>query len=287
MPGCHSETAEHSECGFPAKQLGVSDLLTTQRLTIRPIEADDWRAIQDIWKRIAASEYAQYDIPKATEDKEVQDKITVWASFAGSRNQQYYAVCLEEKVIGFVSFIGDGNTYDINFGFHSAYYHRGYAKESISALLQELRRKGTFSVTAGTGLSNRPSVGLLESLGFTFLRPELVTFFNDAQGNPIYFEGGVFERILQPQEIAKQVRRICRYEKILQEAQALLQETDASSDLSAFQPKLQKLSDYYGSDAWKADLQSDEDGLLPEGLPRGVLSEDGIYNVLEEFKERF
>ena len=261
-------------------------MLTTKRLTIRPIEADDWRAIQEIWKSIAESEYAQYDMPKDTEDSEVRERISVWASFAGSRDHQHYAVCLEGKVIGFVSFDGDGKTYEISYGYHSSYYRKGYARESISALLQELRRQGAYQVTAGSGLSNRPSVGLLESLGFTFLRPELVTFFNDAQGNPIYFEGAVYERVLQPQDVAKQVRRICRNETRLQQAQKLLQENAPDAELRSFLPQLQKLADYYGSEAWKADLESDEQGLLPDGLLRGVLSEDGIYNVLEDFRER-
>ncbi|MBK6087256.1 DUF4298 domain-containing protein, partial [Ruminococcus difficilis] len=33
------------------------------------------------------------------------------------------------------------------------------------------------------------------------------------------------------------------------------------------------------------DFAADEAGLLPKGLKRGVLSEDGIYNLLEEYKE--
>jgi hypothetical protein len=43
---------------------------------------------------------------------------------------------------------------------------------------------------------------------------------------------------------------------------------------------LGKLSEYYGSAAWKRDFAADEAGLLPKDLKRGVLSEDGIYNML-------
>ena len=39
------------------------------------------------------------------------------------------------------------------------------------------------------------------------------------------------------------------------------------------------------SDEWKRDFADDEAGLLPKKLPRGVLSEDGIYNLLEEYRE--
>ncbi|MBO7473157.1 MAG: DUF4298 domain-containing protein [Ruminococcus sp.] len=48
---------------------------------------------------------------------------------------------------------------------------------------------------------------------------------------------------------------------------------------------VRQLSDYYGSAAWKRDFAADEAGLLPGTLKRGVLSEDGIYDLLEEFEQ--
>ena len=43
---------------------------------------------------------------------------------------------------------------------------------------------------------------------------------------------------------------------------------------------LKVLEKYYTSADWKKDFSLDEAGLLPAGLKRGVLSEDGIYNLL-------
>lgn len=45
------------------------------------------------------------------------------------------------------------------------------------------------------------------------------------------------------------------------------------------------MSDYYGSKQWREDFEADEQGLYPEDLKRGVLSEDGVYNLLEQNKE--
>ena len=45
------------------------------------------------------------------------------------------------------------------------------------------------------------------------------------------------------------------------------------------------LNEYLGSDDWKTDLSADEAGVLPADLKRGVLSEDGIWNLLEEWRE--
>lgn len=53
----------------------------------------------------------------------------------------------------------------------------------------------------------------------------------------------------------------------------------------AFQVKIKELEDYYTSQAWKDDYVLDESGKLPVNLKRGVLSEDGIYEVLERNKE--
>ena len=47
----------------------------------------------------------------------------------------------------------------------------------------------------------------------------------------------------------------------------------------------QKLEDYYKSQQWKDDFAMDEAGEFPDKLKRGVLSEDGIYNLLERNKE--
>lgn len=59
------------------------------------------------------------------------------------------------------------------------------------------------------------------------------------------------------------------------------------SALNAFelvQGDIRLLDEYYGSDEWKADFAADEAGLLPEDLKRGVLSEDGLYNLLEDYR---
>lgn len=45
------------------------------------------------------------------------------------------------------------------------------------------------------------------------------------------------------------------------------------------------LSDYLESPDFETDFEAEERGELPENLPRGVLSEDGIYDALETQRE--
>ena len=49
-------------------------------------------------------------------------------------------------------------------------------------------------------------------------------------------------------------------------------------------PELKELENYYTSPEWKEDYAADEAGLLPEGLKRGVLSQDGISDLLDRFR---
>ena len=58
-----------------------------------------------------------------------------------------------------------------------------------------------------------------------------------------------------------------------------------TGELKAFQPEIERLESYYTSQQWKDDFALDEAGKLPDSLKRGVLSEDGIYDLLERNKE--
>jgi hypothetical protein len=61
--------------------------------------------------------------------------------------------------------------------------------------------------------------------------------------------------------------------------------TKLSEALEAYrsvQDELSILNSYYGSDEWKQDFADDEAGRLPKDLKRGVLSEDGVWDVLSE-----
>ena len=48
--------------------------------------------------------------------------------------------------------------------------------------------------------------------------------------------------------------------------------------------KLKALTEYYEDGRWLSDYTLDEWGCLPPCLKRGVLSQDGVYNLLEKLK---
>ncbi|MCR5782257.1 MAG: GNAT family N-acetyltransferase [Clostridia bacterium] len=79
-----------------------------------------------------------------------------------------------------------------------------------------------------------------------------------------------------------QIERITEYEKILDEANSLLESDPDSDRLSSLTASLET---YYTSPLWKKDFADDEAGLLPKSLKRGVLSEDGISDLLTRYDE--
>ena len=81
----------------------------------------------------------------------------------------------------------------------------------------------------------------------------------------------------------KQTERINDMEQLMERASSAVINFSAALDKYVeVQQAIAALSDYYGSDEWKQDFADDEAGLLPADLKRGVLSEDGIWNLLAD-----
>ena len=168
--------------------------ITTDRLVLRFIQPEDWQAIRDIWLDFAASPFAQYDKPHNTDPEDVRARIARWAAFSASGTaHMFFAVCLAGEVIGYIAFNERAVGHEIGYCFHSAHHGQGYAREAHAAALSHLRGLGLTHFTAGTALNNTPSVRLLTSLGFQLVGTEDVSFYQDAEGRPVVFEGGIFE----------------------------------------------------------------------------------------------
>lgn len=84
----------------------------------------------------------------------------------------------------------------------------------------------------------------------------------------------------------QQLARIRLMERHLNRATAAVKRLEAAFDKwEDAQEAIAALEEYYGSDLWKQDLADDEAGRLPADLKRGVLSEDGIWNLLTDARD--
>ena len=104
---------------------------------------------------------------------------------------------MQDAVIGYAALNKREDGFELGYCFHSAYHRKGYARESISAILDAAKDMGAAKITVGTALNNTPSVRLLTSLGFVPVGTETVSFYKDEEGNDITFEGGEFELLLR------------------------------------------------------------------------------------------
>ena len=80
--------------------------------------------------------------------------------------------------------------------------------------------------------------------------------------------------------------RITHYEGILDRAERTAEQLEEALDaFHGIGDELRALEAYYTGPDWLEDYEADEAGLLPPGLKRGVLSEDGIDHLLERVRE--
>ena len=87
-------------------------------------------------------------------------------------------------------------------------------------------------------------------------------------------------------ERKKQLARIRQMERRYRAVTAAMKRLNAALDKwEAVQDDIAALSEYYSSQEWRKDFEDDEAGLLPEDQKRGVLSEDGLWNLLDSCKE--
>lgn len=86
--------------------------------------------------------------------------------------------------------------------------------------------------------------------------------------------------------MTREFKRISEMEEIFDEVAAAQDSLERAVDnYKSLQDKVRKLEDYYSGDQWIEDFAMDERGEIPADIKRGVLSEDGIYVLLERNSE--
>lgn len=82
------------------------------------------------------------------------------------------------------------------------------------------------------------------------------------------------------------IERIKQMETLMDQCLAVLEAKHYSKEeLIAIAPTITQLEKYYTSKQWQRDYAADTAGRLPHNLKRGVLSEDGIWNLLETWQK--
>ena len=78
-----------------------------------------------------------------------------------------------------------------------------------------------------------------------------------------------------------QLKRIAYMETILNEASSAVEALhSALARYEEMMPRIRELEAYYTGPQWMRDYEDDCAGRLPDGLLRGVLSEDAVHDLL-------
>lgn len=111
----------------------------------------------------------------------------------------------------------------------------------------------------------------------------------------IFDENGILERIIEKVDTKNAAGQIIAgmpaSEKENAERIVRIQGMEAAFDrvsaagAGAAPADVALLKEYMDSGQWRLDYEADEAGEIPPALKRGVLSQDGLYNLLEELRE--
>ena len=82
----------------------------------------------------------------------------------------------------------------------------------------------------------------------------------------------------------QQISRIVKYESIFNETLKMMEDPD-NVNTEDLRKNIDSLESYYTSEEWKKDYADDEAGVIPNNIKRGVLSQDGISDLLDKYQQ--
>ncbi len=92
--------------------------------------------------------------------------------------------------------------------------------------------------------------------------------------------------MMTKEEIGYAVERVEHLEKIFDEVKESFISDKNFFENKKMQVKVSLLTQYLESGQWLRDFELDEKGELPKELKRGILSEDGLYNLIADIEQK-
>lgn len=165
--------------------------LKTDRLSIRPFVVND---IEDTYEIYSKEEVCKYLLEDAwnnsTKEKEFNKKLN--NKNLDKNSALSLAVILNEKVIGDISiwYTGMKETVEIGFVFNPKFAKKGYAQESVKAVIKELfNNYKVHRIQANLDARNTSSANLCNNLGMRQEAHFLKDFWNKGEWTDSYVYG--------------------------------------------------------------------------------------------------
>ena len=283
--------------------------LETKRLLLRPLTLDDAQAVFE-W--VSDEQVARYMVYNTYENIE---QVYAWlTSIQDSikRHQEYhfgYVRKEDGKLIGSGSIGPDSRRegfWYFGYNFRRDSWGMGYATEATRAMIQFAHDTfGADKFSSSHVEPNRASGHVMEKCGLRFEKySEFHKLDGSGQARSMDYVGD-WDSFLQEtmqyngsnssygdghtqafSDLQEVITRVTHMEEYMDEvAESLRTAPDSLKTNVALRAKVRALTDYMDSGQWLRDYKCDERGELPTDLKRGVLSEDGLYNLLTEIRE--
>ena len=166
-------------------------IIETKRTKIRKLKYRDWQDLAVIFADFEQSSYRDYDAKMPLDPFGVKLVIGIDLLVGG-----YYTVLRKEDdaMLGYISTLGIFQK-EIGYAFKQRFQGQGYALEAVEGVLAYLHEeKGYDRFKAVAALENKPSVRLLDRLGFTMVKTRQMYLRMDRQGRPLMFTAGVYQK---------------------------------------------------------------------------------------------
>jgi RimJ/RimL family protein N-acetyltransferase len=163
-------------------------IVTTERLTVRPFDAADVSATYLSW--LNDGEHMRFSNQRF--ETHTRDSALEYLSSFGGIDSVFLAIELSDhaQLVGTATVFANVNhgTADIGVMIGSEQEGRGFARESVRAIMEALDTQGFRKITIGTSAQNVGMLRVIESLGFhpdgVKLRQEII---NGAEVDVLYF----------------------------------------------------------------------------------------------------
>lgn len=150
----------------------MHEVLTTDRLTLRPLKTTDAADFARLVNNPAICRNTgtfPYPFPKCS----VEGRVQIFCSQAATGYSHHWAIIWQDQFIGVVGLFGKTETREIGYWLGEPFWGQGLMKEALSGLIRHLVKKTpNLRMIAGVFTDNPASAHLLKTIGFT-QKPEL------------------------------------------------------------------------------------------------------------------
>ncbi len=257
-------------------------ILETERLILRPWKESDAESLYEYAKDPDVGPIAGWPTHQSVEESRtvIKEEFSI---------PECYAICEKENdiAIGAIALKLNGQTdmterddeCEVGYWLGKPFWGRGYMPEAAREIIRHgFEDLGMTTIWCGYYDGNEKSRRVQEKVGFIYhhtydeVPVPLLNEVRVGHTNYLTKESWMIERINKMEFYFDVLQNVAKEDPSEIKRNDLLQEM------------YQRLMQYYENGLWMHDFKADEKGLLPKELKRGVLSEDGVYNLLTQIE---